>query len=262
MLKYSLVIDDYYYENSLCDRFQKAKDIGYDGVEIISGYKELDKEKIRKALSDANMKLFSITPNSSLHNALRFQYDQISPEIEKTIVFAKEVGAECVTLSFGKIPVTQNNAFDLIRNNLEKVVELAEKYEMLISVDPISQTYEDRGLYINSSSRGADIVKEINSDYLKMMYDFYAIFKLEGRNIIDISMVVDCVSNVCFSAIPTKDDCSNGLFYNSAKLALQKLNDSNNDFIASLKYTNFALGLQLPDVSLCIMKEMIRGVGE
>ncbi|HOV21152.1 MAG TPA: sugar phosphate isomerase/epimerase family protein [bacterium] len=171
--------------NTLEEKFYKAKEIGFEGIEvygrdllndekIVEKYKNLSKEMgIQISSICAGYRKFLLDPTHE-------ERQQSRNEIKKLLEFGNYLGVVGLILVpvFGSPKITDlspyKNAFELEKelliSQLPELVEKAEKEKCALLLEPLNR-YETH--FMNRIEQGIELCKRIKSEYLKTMADFF-----------------------------------------------------------------------------------------
>jgi len=171
--------------NSIEEKFYKAKEIGFEGIEI--GGSELFKdeklvEKYKKLSEETEIKISSICAGYT-----KFLLDPTPEErslarndIKKLLEYGGYLGIVGLILVpvFGSPKITDlspyKNAFELekelLLSQLPELAEKAEKEKCALLLEPLNR-YETH--FMNRLEQAVEFCKKVKNEYLKIMADFF-----------------------------------------------------------------------------------------
>ena len=171
--------------NTLEEKFYKAKEIGFEGIEVygidllndekvVEKYKNLSKEMgIQISSICAGYKKFLLDPTPQ-------EREQSRNEIKKLLEFGNYLGVIGLILVpvFGSPKITDlspyRDAFELEKelliSQLPELLGKAEKEKCILLLEPLNR-YETH--FMNRSEQAVEICKKMRSEYLKVMADFF-----------------------------------------------------------------------------------------
>jgi len=125
-------------------------------------------------------------------------------QIREMIAFAKAIGCnKGITLSGVVDPALSR---EQMRENLEialgKATEIAEKEDFTLLLEPLNTLVDHAGYYLDSTKEGAEIVRNINSNNLKLLYDVYHMQIMEGKIIDTIEKNIDIIGHFHSAGVP------------------------------------------------------------
>jgi len=83
---------------------------------------------------------------------------------------------------------------------------LAEKENVVINIEPLNSVVECKGHYLDSQYTGFEIIKCVNSPFVKMVYDIYHIVVMEGNIIENITQNIDLISHFHSAGVPGRNE--------------------------------------------------------
>ncbi len=202
ILKIDIPIDSFFEGYEMYDKIKIAADIGYDGVEIVGGFRELEPSKIRKACEDSNVKLVNFTMNEPRKLTLNKPYDVIEKEYEFAVKFLNEAGCGNLLVIGGEKESKYDEPKAVIVENLKRLSEKAEKYRVSLNIEPINNILEHREQYLAYVSQAYEIVKCINSPWVNITYDIIHTQAEEGNIIDNMLKILPTIKHLHISALP------------------------------------------------------------
>ena len=161
-MKRSACIDALYQEIPFLDRFQAAKDDGFDAVEFW-GWPEKDLNAVKEAAEKAGIPICGFNGDADLSLIDPEQTEAYMEYLEKSCETAKFLNAPCVTihsngLGDGGIVINHyDNLSDTVKTctmfrNLEKCAALAEKTGIQMNLEGLNITTDHVGNYRSRTS--------------------------------------------------------------------------------------------------------------
>jgi hydroxypyruvate isomerase len=93
---------------------------------------------------------------------------------------------------------------------LNAVAKLAEKDDVTLVLEPLNVLVDHKGYYLYSSSEGFDILKEINSPNVKLLYDIYHQQITEGNIIETITKNINLIGHFHVADVPGRHEPGTG----------------------------------------------------
>ena len=93
--------------------------------------------------------------------------------------------------------------------NLKRVAELAAGSDMQVVIEPIDPI-ESPTMFMTSVSEGFDIVREVNSPHVRVLYDFYHEQRAQGNLIEKLEQNIDLVGLVHIADVPGRHEPGTG----------------------------------------------------
>lgn len=233
-LKRCACIDTLYTELDFYDRFQAAKDDGFEAVEFWDWrIRDLDKVKAAAEKAKINISGFNGDADYSLvdptHKAKYLE------ELQKSLEAAKKVGAPTVTIhsnALGEGGIVVNHYDNLshtvklcsMYDTLLASVELAEKYKVRLNLEGLNIISDHVGNFLQTTQMAAEITALINSPYLKILYDAYHMQLNEGNICNNIEKYIDQIGHIHIADAPGRNEPGTGeINYSNVYKLLKKL---------------------------------------
>lgn len=219
-LKKCACIDTLYTELPWLERFQAAKNDGFEAVEFWD-WRIRDLEATRKAAEAAKIAIngfngdadYSLVDPDHKENYLNY--------LKQSIAAAKQLGACSVTIhsnALGEGGVVVNHY-----DNLSYTVKLCSMYDMLLACVKIAEeekinlnlealniTTDHVGNFLKYTQMGAEICRLINSSRLKLLYDVYHMQINEGCICDTITNYVDQIGHIHVADAPGRHEPGTG----------------------------------------------------
>ncbi|MCV9885141.1 sugar phosphate isomerase/epimerase family protein [Metabacillus halosaccharovorans] len=193
-MKYA-VQDKLLHSSGYLETFKRAEQLNFDGVEITAIGGALNEEITKEIITASNQT--GLVPSAICGGYRNWIGDfnkekrlEAVEDIGISLRFAKEMGAGGVIApaAYGmfskKLPPfqpprdEQGDKGDLL-DSLNRIVEHAERYNINLFVEPLNR-YEDH--MMNTVEQAVALMKEVGSDRLKVMADFFHM-SIEEENI-------------------------------------------------------------------------------
>ncbi|XP_045475202.1 putative hydroxypyruvate isomerase [Harmonia axyridis] len=199
-------------ESTLLERYQLAKNAGFKCVETGFPF-GISKEEIVKAKNTAGIEqvLINIYTGDVTKGELGFaaipgKEQDFKDSIQKTIQYAKELGARKIHIMSGRVlgPVSKVND-EVYVKNLKYAVGLLEKENILGVIEPIN-SYSVPNYYMNSYNKAIDVVKTIDSPNLKIMLDIFHLQHIQGNITNTIKDLREYIGHVQIAQVPNRNE--------------------------------------------------------
>lgn len=205
MLDLSLNIEPVLTNMDIYDRVKIASDLGIKAVEFWDP-QEKDVAKLGAVSASNNVQVIGCTIIGIFKYTLDMPYPVLLKATTETIRLMKEMGCQSLIIFSGNRESVADSQKNIIIENLKRLSELAEKEKVTINIEPLNSLVECKGHYLDSSPVGFEIVKCINSDYVKMVYDVYHMQVMEGNIIENITKNIDLISHFHSAAVPGRKE--------------------------------------------------------
>ncbi len=178
-MKVSICVDALYFGKDIYKGLEEIKECGYDNFEIWCWWdKDIDrlievKKQLGMTLTACCTKFVSLVDPS--------QRDEYKKGLEASIKVAKKL--ECKQLisqvgnDTGKSREEQHRA---LVEGLKECVQMLEENDITLVVEPLNTRVDHEGYYLWSSDEAFQIIDEVGSPNVKVLYDIYHQQIMEG----------------------------------------------------------------------------------
>ena len=191
-------IDTLYTELDWLDRFQAAKNDGFEAVEFWD-WRIRDLDATREAAEKAGIAISGFNGDADYSLVDPTHKQKYLDYLKQSIAAAKKVGAASVTIhsnALGDGGIVVNHYDNLshtvklcsMYDTLLACAELAEKEEINLNLEALNITTDHVGNFLATTQMGAEIVRLIGCPRLKLLYDVYHMQINEG-------CICDTISN-------------------------------------------------------------------
>jgi hydroxypyruvate isomerase len=193
---------------------QEIKQIGFNAFEFWSWWdKDLPailhaKEALGLEISGIVTKFISLTDPSK-----REAYVE---GVKQTISVAKMLGCKTIISQVGQeIPgISREEQHRSIVEGLKACVPFLNESGIILVIEPLNTLVDHKGYYLDSSKEGFQIVNELDSPFVKVLYDIYHIQIMEGNIISTISKNINNIGYFHVAGVPGRHEPYIGeLFY-------------------------------------------------
>ena len=191
-------IDTLYTELDWLDRFQAAKDDGFEAVEFWD-WRIRDLDATREAAQKAGIAISGFNGDADYSLVDPTHKKPYLAYLKQSIDAAKKVGAASVTIhsnALGDGGIVVNHYDNLshtvklcsMYDTLLACAKLAEEEEINLNLEALNITTDHVGNFLATTQMGAEICRLIGSPRLKLLYDVYHMQINEG-------CICDTISN-------------------------------------------------------------------
>ena len=122
---------------------------------------------------------------------------------------------------------------------LKELKKVSEASDIILNIEPLNTLVDHKGYFLKYSSEGFNLVEEVNSKNIKVLYDIYHLQIMQGNIISDIKKNVDLIGHFHIADVPGRHEPGTG-----------EINYKNvYKIIKSLNYTGFIGFEYIPSIS-------------
>lgn len=238
-----------FFKGDFASAVRKVKDLGFDAIETYD-WKNLDFDAVRCALDETGVELVSMCTT---------EFNLTDPEyrekwlggLSESCDAAKKLSVKHLITQVGNDTGKPREYQHVsIVEGLRLAAPMLEKYHVTLMIEPLNTLYDHRGYYLWSSREAFDIIREVNSPNVKVVYDIYHQQVMEGNVIRNITENLDCIAHLHAAGNPGRHELQFG--ESDYKVIWQACENSGYKGCCGLEY----LPLLEPEKSLCEFKRI------
>ena len=209
VMKLCVAVPCFFRNVDFCDAIRKCAELGYDTIETYS-WKSLDLGKVKATLEETGVELISMCTT---------EFRLTSPEcrqlwlngLEESCIAANKLGVKKLITQVGNdtgAPRLDQHAS--IVAGLKAGAPILEKYGVTVMIEPLNTLVNHPGYYLWSAVEAFEIVREVDSENVKVIYDIYHQQVMEGNIIPNIVNNLDLIAHLHGAGHPGRHDLQNG----------------------------------------------------
>ena len=211
MIKLSASIDCLFSELPLVERIGAAARIGLDAVEF-TGYSGKDLEAVAAAADKARLPVAAFmveAPQGMLNPELA---DAFVESTEKALAAAHVVDCKTLLCTTGnEVPgMDRNWGHAGIVACLRAAAPLAEAAGVTIVLEPLNVLVNHAGYFLSTSKEGFEIVEQVGSPAVKLLFDIYHQQITEGNLTANITSHIDQIGHFHAADVPGRHEPGTG----------------------------------------------------
>ncbi len=248
-MEFSACIELLFTEVPFLKRIEKAKEFNFDAIEFwnwkdkdfINIQKECEKNQIAVAIFVGNTVGQMVNPkdNNKLINGVKDSIEKAKYLNCKNLILTTNILQEdrsVVPLNFKISEEDKKNNLLLVLKELKKV---SEESDIILNIEPLNTLVDHKDYFLKYSREGFNLVEEVNSKNIKVLYDIYHLQIMQGNIISDIEKNFDLIGHFHIADVPGRHEPGTG-----------EINYKNvYKTIRSLNYTGFIGFEYIPSIS-------------
>lgn len=243
-MKYSACIELLFSEVSFLERIRKSKENNFNTIEFWD-WKGKDLKAITNECNNNEIEIASFVGNTEGQMIVPEDRDRFINGVKKSIEVAKDLKCENLILTTNILrddrtvePIPYNLSNEDKRENilnvLKKLAPVAEKAGIVLNVEPLNTIVDHKGYFLEHSKDGFDLVKEVNSKNIRLLYDIYHMQIMEGNILENISNNIEYIGYIHVADVPGRNEPGTGEI--NYKNVYKKLNDLNYTGFVGFEY--------------------------
>lgn len=216
----SACIEPMYSEIPFLDRFQAAKDDGFEFVEFWS-WTDKDLDAVKAAAEAAGIGISGFNGDAELSLIDPAQKTDYLEFLKKSVAAAQKTGARSVTIhsnGLGEGGLVINDYRDLsdtvklcaMFGTLMECAKIAEESGIQMNLEPLNITTDHVGNYLQTTRMAAEMTRLIGSPKLKVLYDAYHMQLNEGSLCDNIRRYADQLGHIHVADAPGRHEPGTG----------------------------------------------------
>jgi hydroxypyruvate isomerase len=210
-LRLSACIEMIFTERPFLERIDAVAKCGLPAFEFWSWRaKDIDAVLARKKDNGLQISAFSVDPGYRLTHP-RFRDDFVS-SVKGTIPTMHKLDVKTMIVTVGnEIPrVSREEQHKSIVESLKAASPLVEEAGITIVVEPLNTLVDHKGHYLWSSTEGFEIIREVGSKNVRLLYDIYHQQIMEGNLIANITRNIDLIGHFHVGDVPGRHEPGTG----------------------------------------------------
>ena len=181
MLKFSVCIEMLFRKLAMEERIRQVARSGARAFEFW-GWQNKDLELISKAARANKLKVATFVGNPGAPIVAASQKAAFKKTVADSIAVAQKLRTRALIITTGQaLPkVSRRRQHSAIVSALKSVASMCERARIVLALEPLNTTVDHKGYYLDSSQEAFEIVDEVGSPAVKVLYDVYHMQIMEG----------------------------------------------------------------------------------
>lgn len=204
-MKYSVCVESIFEDISIYDRIELVKEFNPDAVEFwdISQY---DLKRLGELVSRYNLPVSDCCLNHNWNIRMNAPFEMVKKNVLESIETGKAVGCDTFICMSGDVVGKTDNQKLIITENLKRLSELCEKEHVTLILEALNTIYDHKGYYLDSAYDAFEIVKAVDSPYVKVLFDCYHMQIMQGNLINTIKDNIDYIGHIHSAGVPGRHE--------------------------------------------------------
>lgn len=216
----SACIEPMYSEIPFLDRFQAAKDDGFEFV-VFWSWTDKDLDAVKAAAGKAGVGISGFNGDADYSLIDPTHKEKYLDFLKKSVAAAQKVGAKSVTIhsnALGDAGIVVNHYTELsdtvklcsMYDMLLECAKIAEESGIAMNLEPLNITTDHVGNYLATTRMAAEMTRLIGSPMLKVLYDVYHMQLNEGSLCDNIKAYADQLGHIHVADAPGRHEPGTG----------------------------------------------------
>ncbi len=219
-MKASVCIEMIFTEYPFLERIQQAAAMGYDAVEFWN-WDNKDMDAIKEAAAVAGIKIATFQSNLGGTLIHPDQREGFVLGIKQSLAKAQQMGVEAMFLLTDELgedrsvryqypDLTPEQKYQSVVDGLKALAPLAEEAGVTLVLEPLNIYVDHPGYFLNRSGVGFQLVREVNSPRIRLLYDIYHMQVMEGNLIDTLTQNLDLIGHIHVADVPGRHEPGSG----------------------------------------------------
>ena len=192
-----------------CDAIRRVAALGYDAVETYK-WKDLDLEAVRRTLDECGVELLSIC-TTEFRLTDPDHRDAFVEGVRESCAAAKALGAKrMITQVGGDTGAPREEQHASIVAGLRAAAPILEENGITLMIEPLNVLVNHKGYYLPYSAEAFEIIREVDSPFVKVIYDIYHQQVSEGNIIPTVLGNLEHIAHLHGAGHPGRHEMQNG----------------------------------------------------
>ena len=208
-MRLSVCLPMFFKKMPLAESIRKAAALGYSACEAWKIAPEEDLDAAAEALQETGMEFLAIC--TDCFDATAGDTDAYCEGIRTAAAKAEKLGAKMLISQVGKdtgAPREEQHAN--IVQCLKAAVPLLEELGLTVVVEPLNVLVNHPGYYLWSSAEAFQIIQEVGSPHVRLVFDLYHQQVTEGNLIANVTGNLPLIAHLHSAGCPGRNELQNG----------------------------------------------------
>jgi len=219
-MKFSACIELIFNEYSFLERIKRAKEFNFDAIEFWD-WKEKNLDSIKNECEKNNIEIAIFVGNTDGQMINPKDNERFVNGVKKSIEKAKYLNCKNLILTTNILQedrsvkpldfnITEKEKKDNLIFILNELKSIAEESKIVLNIEPLNTIVDHKGYFLRFSKDGFDLLKEINSQYIRLLYDIYHMQIMQGNIINDLERNINLIGHIHIADVPGRHEPSTG----------------------------------------------------
>ena len=235
MIKYSACIEALYRDLPFIDRIEKVAAVGMKAFEFWGwGNKDIDAIKAAKDEFGLEVATFGADVGGPLVDPSN--RDKLPEALKRSAEVAHKLDCQRMLVTTGNEiqGVRRGEQHQSIVDGLRAAAEIVETEGITLCLEPLNILVNHKGYYLYTSAEGFQIIEEVDSPNVGLLYDIYHQQITEGNLIATITANIDKIAHFHVADVPGRHEPGTGEI--NYRNVFKSISDSGYDGFVGLEF--------------------------
>lgn len=219
---FTLTVSPSWFKSDPYGKFEDAAKRGFKAIEVLN-WTGLDLNRIRSEMERTHVQISAILFRSTdpkkqelianTHGIVNADaLDAFSDAIRETIVAAKIVGTKNIVVTTGNevAGMSRQEQHTNVVKALRAAAPLAEEAGIKLVLEPLNILVDHMGYFLTTTAESVEIIKEVGSPNVLVLYDVYHQQITEGNIINNIRNNINYIGHIHIGDVPGRNQPGTG----------------------------------------------------
>jgi len=210
-VRLSVCIDMIMTDLPFLERMERVKRLGYPAFEFWD-WKNKDVDAIIRKKNELGLEIATIMGSGWKPLFTEEARKTFVSEIQASLAAAKRFGSKTLIITTGfedkRIPRAEQHAHYVAA--LKAAAPFAEQAQLTLVLEPLNTKVDHPGYYLQTAKEGFEILDEVGSPAVKMLFDIYHHQIMEGNVIQDITKNISKIAHFHVADVPGRHEPGTG----------------------------------------------------
>jgi hydroxypyruvate isomerase len=211
MIRFSACIEALYKDVPFVQRIEKVANVGMKAFEFW-GWGNKDIDAIKSAKDDFGLEVatFGADVGGALVDSAN--RSKLTDSLKRSAEVAHKLDCKRMLVTTGNEiqGVSREAQHQSIVDGLKVAAEIVEAEDILLCLEPLNVLVNHKGYYLYTSKEGFQIIDEVGSPNVKLLFDIYHQQITEGNLIANITSNIDKISHFHVADVPGRHEPGTG----------------------------------------------------
>ena len=208
-MRLCVAIPCFFKKLDFCDAIRQVAALGFDAAETYK-WQDLDLDAVRRTLDETGVELLSMCTTEFRLNQPEYR-ELFVQGVRESCIAAQKLGVKKLITQVGKDTGEPREAqHTSIVEGLRASAPILEEYGVTLMIEPLNTYVNHPGYYLWSSAEAFEIIREVNSPYVKVIFDIYHQQVMEGNIIPNVTNNLDCIAHLHGAGHPGRHELQSG----------------------------------------------------
>lgn len=212
-MKFSANLGFLWNDRPLPDAIRAAKVAGFDAVECHWPY-DVPAKEIRTVLEETSFEMLGlntrrgdVVAGDNGLSAIPGREVEARVAIDEAIEYASVIGTKKIHVMAGF--ASGQEAHEVFISNLSYACDRADDHGITILIEPLNH-YDAPGYFLSTTEQAIEIIRSVDADNLKLMFDCYHVQLMEGNLSNRIETLLPNIGHIQFASVPDRSAPDHG----------------------------------------------------